>query len=244
MEEILAGLRELEGVRGSFVFTQGGKVVCLHCHAIYDRELLQEVSRSVIKAIDSLALQHPDWEEMSAQFADARLLLRSLGKAFLGVIADSTLNSSFANVAVRVAVGKLKARIASGGLEEQAAAPQAAAASTPSAPVAAGSAAAAVASASGLSSSGLTWSGLGQSAVGSGIAVADKASSAFLSSCSAALARSVGPMSKVFVKEAVRKIVPQGVFSREHIQQLLNELENHISDPEERAEFRRKLLVG
>jgi predicted regulator of Ras-like GTPase activity (Roadblock/LC7/MglB family) len=230
MQDILQGLFELEGVRGSFVFSQAGKIILSKAHAIYDDALLNEVSRSVVKAIDSLILHHPDWEETTAHFAEGKLLIRNLGgKALLGVIADGSLNPSFANVAIRVAVGKLKAKIASGGLEEQSA--TAVSQSQPAAR-------------SAVSSSGLSWSGMGSSQVGSNISVADKASSAFLTSCASALAKSVGPMAKVFVKEAVRKVVPNGPFSRDHIPQLLTQLESHISDPEERAEFRRRLLVG
>jgi hypothetical protein len=41
--------------------------------------LLNEVSRSVVKAIDSLILHHPDWEETTAHFAEGKLLIRNLG---------------------------------------------------------------------------------------------------------------------------------------------------------------------
>ena len=49
---------------------------------------------------------------------------------------------------------------------------------------------------------------------GSDIAVADGPSSTYLSACTKALAASVGPMAKVFVKEAVRRVCGERPFSR------------------------------
>jgi hypothetical protein len=48
----------------------------------------------------------------------------------------------------------------------------------------------------------------------------------------------VGPMAKVFVKEAVRGLCGPAPFGREHVLPLIAQLERHIEDPAERAQFR------
>jgi len=116
MQEILAALRELEGVRGAFICTPAGGVVRHHCRAAHDESLLRDAGSSLVRAIDSIALRHSDWEEISAEYSGGELLIRNLGGAFLGVIADASLNASFAGVAIRVAATKLKQQIASGAL--------------------------------------------------------------------------------------------------------------------------------
>ena len=92
--------------------------------------------------------------------------------------------------------------------------------------------------------SGLNWSGLGGSSTmsASGVAVADAASSAVLTSCTKCLAKAVGPMAKVFVKEAVRRVTAGQPFSKGMLSALVNELEKEIEDRADAAEFRKNAL--
>ena len=73
----------------------------------------------------------------------------------------------------------------------------------------------------------------------SGVAVSDPASAAFLTTCTKALARSVGPMAKAFVKDAIRKLWPGRAFSLELGPTLVLELERHIEDATDRNSFRK-----
>jgi hypothetical protein len=73
---------------------------------------------------------------------------------------------------------------------------------------------------------------------GSGVHVADAASSEFLTACTKALARCVGPMAKLYVKEGVQKICPNRPFSRDSGTELIAELVKHISNPNDAAQFR------
>jgi hypothetical protein len=88
--------------------------------------------------------------------------------------------------------------------------------------------------------SGLSWSGLGGSTAmtASGVPVADVNSATYLTGCTKALARSVGPMAGTFVKEAIRRLWPTTPFSREMGHTLLRELERHIDDGAELKDFR------
>lgn len=279
MQTILQGLRDLEGVHGTFVSDGSGQLLSFNAESIYDAPLLQQVSRAVANAIDSVKLLEEDWETVTAQFAEGRVLVRSIptpgrpkSQALtLALIADTRLNPSFATVAIRVAIGKIKALIeANGGtVPDMRVAPAPApaptgssfgavpqrpiappqthvlSASTPamhSAPMATASVPQYVSvSTPEVAGSGLSWSGLGNSSSlsASGVAVADAASSTALTACTKCLARAVGPMAKVFVKEAVRKIAPDQPFSRTMLPALIEELARGIEDAADAKEFRK-----
>jgi predicted regulator of Ras-like GTPase activity (Roadblock/LC7/MglB family) len=246
MDTILQGLHDLDGVQGTFLFNASGQILRFRAHSIYDQNILEQASRIAVKAIDSLQLQHSEWDQITAQFSEGKLLIRNIGEVRLAVIADASLNPSFANVAIRVAVTKLKQVIQAGGLQQGAV--------TAAAPPVGGgpaSESSRVSSsvASGLTRSGLTWSGISSSGaaapgMSSAVSVTDENTSDFLTRCSKALAKSVGPMAKVFVKEAVRKIAPISPFASNQIPQLVAELETKITDPEDKAAFRKALGVG
>ncbi len=275
MDTILQGLLDLAGVSAAMVFDGGGHVVGHRAHAVYDRNLCEQVCNALNKAVDSVQLQQDDWESISAQFADGRLLLRKVAasggrKHVLVVVADATLNQSFATVAIRVAANKLKAALdgvapgASGSaMGSQAAAfgsgfhppppaaSQARAAGSGIHPlvatgsgihvsVAPGSGVHPPPSSSALANSGLSWSKTSNVGI-SGISVADPASSAFLSRCVKELARHVGPISKVYVQEAVRKLSPEAHFALPLGGQLVEELAVQIEDPKDRAQFKKAI---
>jgi predicted regulator of Ras-like GTPase activity (Roadblock/LC7/MglB family) len=246
LEPILEGLREVEGVQGAMIVDQAASVIAHRAHAIYDLPVLQQVARSVVSSVDSVQLIQDDWDMLTAHFGEGKLLLRSLRtvatarprRYILTVIADATLNVAFVGVALRVAAAKLVAE-----LEVPPAAPQAPSASMPVASVATGSRRTGPADSwSELANSGLGWSGVGSGSgpgASSDVAVADTASSTFLSAVTKALTASVGPMAKVFVKEAVRKICGERPFSRADGPAVLAHLATTIKDSDDRAMFQR-----
>jgi predicted regulator of Ras-like GTPase activity (Roadblock/LC7/MglB family) len=249
LEPILQSLREVEGVQGAMVVDHTAAVVAHRAHTIYDLTVLQQVARSVASSVDSVQLIQDDWDVLTAHFGEGKLLLRSLrttsgGKPrryILTVIADATLNVAFLGVALRVAATKLLAELESG---------PAASASSASAPVplASGSAGRVPLPEPPrpeLAKTGLSWSGTSSSAgSGSGVGssdvgVADSSSSTFLSGCTKALAATIGPMAKVFVKEAVRKVCGERPFTRADGPALIAHLAATIEDTDDRATFQR-----
>jgi len=249
MEGILQGLLDLSGVGAAIVFDATGQLVDYRGRAIYDRPLCEQVSGTLNRAVDTVRLQQEDWESITAQFADGKLLLQNLAAPgarghVLAVIADATLNASFATVAIRVATNKLR-RAIEGRPADSAVAGSAAevpagrqpgngsrAAGSGSQPLPSDSAA--------LASSGVSWSK--SSAVGlSRVAVANPASAAFLSRCAKQLARHVGPIAKIYVEEAVRRVSPDAPFSLAVATQLVDELASQVEDSADRAELLKAL---
>jgi hypothetical protein len=223
---------------------QSASVIAHRAHAIYDLPVLQQVARSVINSVDSVQLIQDDWDLMTAHFGDGKLLLRSLRIAgvrprryILAVMTDASLNVAFLGVALRVAAAKLISELETG----------VPASTTQSGPIPIASASNAsgripiVESRPEIAKTGLSWSGVsaGSGVGGSDVGVADSASSTFLSACTKALAASIGPMAKVFVKEAVRKVCGERPFSRADGAALLAHLAASIEDADDRATFQR-----
>lgn len=257
MDAILQGLMELPGVRAALVLDGTGQVVAHRGHAVYDRAVCERVGGPITRAVESIQLQQEDWETLAAQFADGRVVVRKVPtrpggeRHVLAVVADATLNASFATVALRVAANKVRSALEGGGSQAGAAGSQVGAAGSQPLPSS---------SAHGhpgdsrpvLATTGLSWtrsSSLGSS-VGpggsstslSGVSAADPAAAALLARCAKELARHVGPIAKVYVQEGVRRVSPEAPFSTALARQLVDDLSGQIEDPKDRAQFRKALL--
>lgn len=251
MDAILQTLMDLGGVTAAMVFDGTGQLVGHRGHAIYDRALCEQVSGALVKAIDAIQLQQEDWETVSAQFQDGKLLLRKVGviggrTQVLAVVADANLNPSFATVAIRVAAGKLRKLLeggsasapgagssqALGGSSSRLGGSSSANQSQPlsdSRPV--------------LANSGLSWSKT--SSIGlSRVQVADPAAGAFLSRCTKALAHAVGPIAKIYVEEAVRRVAQDSPFAMSAAIALIEDLSGQIEDLEDRKQFKAAIAKG
>ncbi|HET9626222.1 MAG TPA: hypothetical protein VFP84_32895 [Kofleriaceae bacterium] len=267
LEPILQSLREVDGVHGAMVVDDEAAVLAYRAHAIYDDiSVLHQVARSVLTAVESLQLVQDDWDVLAAQFGEGKLLLRSLRTAqsrrfILTVIADANLNVAFLGVALRVAAQKLVLELEAIATGTQSGPiPVAFAADTSRTEMSSRTEMAsrtdmpsrqsgswAASSGTGLRTgpipvqSGGIPSGpiTGVSAAVSEVGVMDSASSSFLSAATKALAASVGPMAKVFVKEAVRKVCGERPFSREDGPAVLSYLATTIDDTDDRANFQR-----
>jgi hypothetical protein len=93
-----------------------------------------------------------------------------------------------------------------------------------------------------LASSGLSWSKAGGSGFAAA-AAADPAAGAFLARCSKELARHVGPMAKLYVEEAVRRLCPDAAFTLAQAAPLVEELAGQIEDAGDRAAFGKGLGI-
>jgi hypothetical protein len=238
METILQGLLDMAGVNAAVLFDGAGRLLAHRGRSVYDRALCEQTGGPLARTIDSLQLQHQDWESASAQFTDGMLLLRrvdttSAGPCLLVVVADATLNPAFAAVAIRVSSNKLKRTLDGGGSSSSlGTGPGSSVGSLPG-PGGSPPGQPAGGSRPGLASSGLSWSRTGTGAV----RAADPPSSDYLTGCARELARHVGPMAKIFVEEAVRKVCPDVPFSLAASRALADELANRIEDEGDRQAF-------
>jgi predicted regulator of Ras-like GTPase activity (Roadblock/LC7/MglB family) len=254
METSLQSLLEQAGVNAAMVLDGAGRLVGQRGRAVYDRALCEQVGGALARAIDSIQLQHDDWEVVTAHFADGTILMRNLGAVagasyVLAVVADATLNPAFAAVALRVAANKVRKALEGGGGSRPVL--TGSAVSAPPAqgqPGPSGSQALPPAPTGGggsrpvLASSGLSWSRTFGSGM-AGVMAADPATSAWLGKVARELARSVGPMAKLFIEEGIRRVSPDQPFGQGQAKALLEDLAQQIEDPADRAAFTKAALA-
>jgi hypothetical protein len=92
-----------------------------------------------------------------------------------------------------------------------------------------------------LATSGVSWSQVGTSGFSTKGFAADAAALAYLNRCSKALAQYVGPMAKVFVEEAVRRISPDAPFPMTKARPLAEELASQVEEAKDRSAFLKAL---
>lgn len=271
METTLQGLLELAGVNAAMVYDGAGRLMAQRGRSVYDRALCEQVGGPLARAVDAIQLQHQDWEAVTARFADGTVVLRNLGEVagagyLLAVVADATMNPAFAAVAIRVAATKLRKLL--GGGASMAALPTSLGSSVGPGPGGSqlgpggsqvgpggsqvgpgpgGSQALHGHPAAGsrpvLASSGLSWSRTGGSAF-SAVAAADPAAGAWLVLAAKELARHVGPMAKIYVEEAVRRLCPDSTFTLAQAPALVQELAGQVEEAADRAAFVKALQGG
>lgn len=248
MDAILQTLMDLQGVTAAMVFDNAGQLLGHRGHSIYDRALCEQVSGALVRAIDAVQLQQEDWETIAAQFQDGKLLLRRVGAAggrtqVLAVVADGTLNPSFATVAIRVAAVKLRKLFEGGAASSGVAAGAGSSPNLTSSPGLPNGSQPAADSRPVLANSGLSWKT--SSSIGlSKVQVADPGAGAFLGRCAKALAHAVGPIAKVYVEEAVRRVTPEAPFAMSHAPALLEDLAAQIDDEADRRQFKATMAKG
>lgn len=238
LEPILEGLRDVGGMHGALVVDHTGAVLAHRAHSIYDLQVLQQAARAIVAATDSVQLIQDDWEVLTTHFSEGKVVLRHLRVAgarprsyILAVIADQTINVAFLGVALRVAASKLIAVLEAA----PAAAVQSSAVASPT-----GSRRSPADSRPDYAQAGFARSESSTSLVnGSDFAAVDAASTAFLSACAHALTASIGPMAKIYIRDAVRKVCGGRAFSRADGPALLSQLYAMLDSPEDRVMFQR-----
>jgi hypothetical protein len=73
MKRILESLHTIEGVQGSLVVDGNGQILAYQAHALYDLNLLEQVSKAIIGSVDAVRLLHEDWDALSANFSEGNL---------------------------------------------------------------------------------------------------------------------------------------------------------------------------
>jgi predicted regulator of Ras-like GTPase activity (Roadblock/LC7/MglB family) len=217
MDSVLSALHEVPGVTATMVFDAAGRLALHKGHAVYDRALCEHVAGLLVKAIDAVQLEQEEWDSMTAQFADGRILLRNLGSAhFLAVVADAALSPTFSTVAMRIAVNKLKKGLEKGTL-------------TGLTPV---------------SQPSVTPFSHPPTTPAAARPAPGPEATAFLARCVKELARYVGPMSKVYVKEAVGRVCAGAPFTMAAAERLIEDLAQQLDDLGDRGALRAALVKG
>lgn len=91
--QILAAMRDVDGVHGSFVVTRTGQLAGKDLPPMFDDAVLSEVGRRVARLHDGLCAGGDDFEQCVMRFADHKLYLRSVPSGFLCVLSTNSVNT-------------------------------------------------------------------------------------------------------------------------------------------------------
>ncbi|HYQ27710.1 MAG TPA: roadblock/LC7 domain-containing protein [Polyangiaceae bacterium] len=90
--QILAGMRDVDGVHGSFVVSKTGVLAGKDLPPMFDDAVLGEVGRRIVRLHEGLCAEGDDFDQCVMRFADHKLYLRSVPNGFLCVLSTNGVN--------------------------------------------------------------------------------------------------------------------------------------------------------
>jgi predicted regulator of Ras-like GTPase activity (Roadblock/LC7/MglB family) len=93
LTQILSGMRDVDGVHGSFVVTKTGALAGKDLPPMFDDTVLSEVGRRVVRLHEGLCADGEDFDHCVMRFADHKLYLRSVVNGFLCVLSTNSVNT-------------------------------------------------------------------------------------------------------------------------------------------------------
>jgi len=91
--QILSGMRDVDGVHGSFVVTKTGLLAGKDLPPMFDDAVLNEVGRRIVRLHEGLCAEGEDFDHCVMRFADHKLYLRSVPHGFLCVLSTNAVNT-------------------------------------------------------------------------------------------------------------------------------------------------------
>lgn len=92
MQPILASLRDIPGVFGSFVVTETGQLAARDLPTVYADDLFADIGRRLISISDALEPQVPAHHELVIRFDGYSMVMRKSEGIILTVMAGDTVN--------------------------------------------------------------------------------------------------------------------------------------------------------
>jgi predicted regulator of Ras-like GTPase activity (Roadblock/LC7/MglB family) len=93
ISQILAAMRDVDGVHGSFVVSRTGVLAGKDLPPMFDDAVLTEVGRRIVRLHDGLSAGGQDFDHCVMRFADHKLYLRSVPNGFLCVLSTNGVNT-------------------------------------------------------------------------------------------------------------------------------------------------------
>jgi len=114
--QILAGMRDVDGVHGSFVVTKTGALAGKDLPPMFDDAVLNEVGRRVVRLHEGLCADADDFEHCVMRFADHKLYLRSIPHGFLCVLSTNGVNTPALKMALTLTSRRVDPLVADAAL--------------------------------------------------------------------------------------------------------------------------------
>jgi predicted regulator of Ras-like GTPase activity (Roadblock/LC7/MglB family) len=123
ISQILAGMRDVDGVHGSFVVTRAGLLAGKDLPPMFDDTVLTEVGRRIVRLHDGLCAGGEDFDHCVMRFADHKLYLRSVPNGFLCVLSTNGVNTPALKMALTLTSRRVDPLIAEGAANHTGASP-------------------------------------------------------------------------------------------------------------------------
>jgi hypothetical protein len=106
--ESLHGLRDVQGVLGSFVLGRSGKVVCKDLPRVFDDRVFEEVGPRILRLKETLSGEGPGLDNVVIRYSDHKLHLRFLSASVLGVITSTGVNPASLKMALTLSSRRIE----------------------------------------------------------------------------------------------------------------------------------------
>jgi predicted regulator of Ras-like GTPase activity (Roadblock/LC7/MglB family) len=107
INQILSGMRDVDGVHGSFIVTRSGALAGKDLPSMFDDAVLGEVGQRVARLHDGLCVGGEDFDHCVMRFADHKLYLRSVPNGFLCVLSTTSVNTPALKMALTLTSRRL-----------------------------------------------------------------------------------------------------------------------------------------
>jgi predicted regulator of Ras-like GTPase activity (Roadblock/LC7/MglB family) len=112
ISQVLAAMRDVDGVHGSFVVTKSGALAGKDLPAMFDDAVLTEVGRRIARLNEGLSAGGQDFDNCVMRFADHKLYLRSVPNGFLCVLSTNGVNAPALKMALTLTSRRVDPMIA------------------------------------------------------------------------------------------------------------------------------------
>lgn len=111
MEKILAALKDIHGVEGSFVMNTNGELVCRHMPTIFADEIFPELGRRLLSIYSTFDLQVSQFDDLLLKFDGYWLYIRRAAHGFLSILTTEGVNYPALKMASNLALGQINSQI-------------------------------------------------------------------------------------------------------------------------------------
>lgn len=107
MQTILQQITAIDGVIGSSLYNDQGKILAAACPLILDEKQLETAAGTILDCLHALQISQT-LSGMELRFSEGRLIVRPLGGAFISVLCSKNVNTSMVNITLNLALRKLE----------------------------------------------------------------------------------------------------------------------------------------
>jgi hypothetical protein len=109
--QALSGLRDVEGVYGSFVITQRGALLGRDLPAMFDERLFAELGPRIERLTQALGGEARRVQSCVLRFSEHKLHVRYVGRCIFGVVTSAVVNAATLRMALTLISRRLEAEL-------------------------------------------------------------------------------------------------------------------------------------